>query len=429
MNRSILSLAKFVLTLLLLAAATHAQPNSSRMAPGTVGLEEGGFTVFWEARLPVGAGETLENGYLRDDALYVATDGGALFSLHAGTGLLRWGEILTEASYTIFAPSHVHTADGRGPVVIPTTTQVYVKDRYSGKDLIRFRPDFPVGSPAVGFDGVLLMGSLNGRFFSLGWDPARPTDPVKRWDVETGGPISASPVLYTPKSLLIASQSGQVTSCQAANKVLNWTYKIGGSIVGDPFVDPSGVYVPSLDRSLYKLHAHNGNLLWRTRFPDSLKTGPAVAGQTVFQFAPSQGITALDAITGVEKWQRREASQFAAHGTTGDVLLASSDRLLVVDHEKGTVLSTVAIPTTRRAVVNTVDDTIYLLGQAGQVLCLRQDKVPYLRRQQVLMTQETLNAPPPAGSVAAPVAPRPPAPPRDDPFRSRRDTSPPPGKP
>ncbi len=410
---------------LVCSSPAAAQSAATRPGAQALSLEEGGFTIFWEARLPIAAGERLEKGYLRDDALYVLTDGGTVFSLHAETGLLRWGEILTDPAYTVFAPSHVHTADGRGPVVIPTTNQVYVKDRYSGKDIIRFRPDFPIGSPAVGFDGVVLLGSSNGRFYSLGWDPARPAEPIKRWDVDTGGPVTAAPVLYSPKSLLISSQSGAVFSCQAGNKVLTWKYKVGGPILGDPVVDASGAYLPSMDRSLYKLHAHSGKLHWRTRFPDPLQTGPAVAGQTVFQFTPSQGITALDAITGDEKWQRREATQFVAHGATGDVLFAPPNRLLIVDHESGNVLSTVNTPGVNEAVANTANDSIYLFGQNGRVVCLRRDKVPYLRRQQVLITQETLNSPPSTARPVEPMpAPRPPAPKREDPFRSRRDTAP-----
>ena len=411
-------------TVMTLSCLTLAQQTPARTAPGALSIEEGGFVTFWQASLPIGGDEALDSGYLRDDSLYVSTDGGTLFSLHAETGLLRWGEILTDRAYTIFAPAHIQTADGRGPVVIPTTNQVYVKDRYSGSDLIKFRPSFPVGSPAVGFDGTVLLGSANGRMYSLGWNPARPIEPIKRWEVETGGPISAAPILYPPKSLLIASQSGAVFSCQAANKVLTWDYKVGGPIFGDPVVDASGAYVASMDRSLYKLHAHSGALLWRTRFPDPLQRGPAVAGQTVYQHTPSQGITALDSMTGAEKWKHSEASQFVSHGASGDVLFAPSDRLLIVDHDSGKLLSTVSIPPTRKAVVNSVNDSVYLLGEGGRVLCLRRDKIPYLRRQQVLMTQETLNSPPPRGGATTIVTPPRPPPPREDPFRSRRDREP-----
>lgn len=406
--------------LLLSSSTLHAQ-SPARTPATPLGIEQGGFKVFWEARLPLGSGETIERGYFRDDAVYVTTTGGIVFALHADTGLLRWGEILTEPSYTIFAPSHVRTADNRGPVIIPTTNQVYVKDRYSGKDLIRFKPEFPIGSGAVGFDGVLLVGSTNGRFYSLGWDALRPAEPIKRWDVETGGPISANPMLYPPKSLLIASQSGNVYSCMADNKVLGWRFKVGGPIFGDPFVDESGAYIPSMDRSLYKLHPTNGNALWRVRFPDPLRTGPVVAAQTVFQFSPSQGITALDSVTGSEKWSHRNATQFVAHGTTGDVLLSGSDRLLVVDNESGNVTSTISIPPVIAAVENAVNDSVYLLGAAGRVQCLRPDKVPYLRKQQVEMAQETLNSPPAIGRTTEQPPPPRPVPPREDPFRSRHD--------
>jgi len=417
--------AMTALTVMILSCLTFAQETPVRTASAALSIEEGGFVTFWQASLPIGGDEALDSGYLRDDSLYISTDGGTLFALHAETGLLRWGEILTDRAYTIFAPSHIQTADGRGPVVIPTTNQVYVKDRYSGNDMIKFRPSFPVGSPAVGFDGTVLLGSTNGRVYSLGWDRARTAEPIKRWEVETGGPISAAPVLYAPKNLLIASQSGAVFSCQAINKVLAWDYKVAGPILGDPVVDASGAYVASMDRSLYKLNTQSGALLWRTRFPDPLQRGPAVTGQTVYQFTSSQGITALDSMTGEEKWRQPEASQFVSHGASGDVLFAPSDRLLVVDHDSGKLQSTISIPPTRKAVVNPVSDSVYLLGEGGRVLCLRRDKVPYLRRQQVLMTQETLNSPPPRGGrVTTTVTPPKPPPPREDPFRSRRDRDP-----
>lgn len=413
------------------AGMGFAQSTPLAKSSGPLTIEQGGFNVYWEARVPASAGDALINGFLRDDAVYVVTDGGAIFSLHAETGLLRWGEILTEPAFTVFAPSHVQTADGKGPVVIPTTNQTYIKDRYSGKDIIRFKPDFPPGTPAAGFDGVVLMGSSNGRVYALGWDAGRPADPIKRWEVDTGGPVSASPILYPLKNAVLASQSGWVFACQAGNKTLHWKFKVGGPVFGDPVVDASGVYVASIDRSLYKLHSHNGSVLWRERFPDPLRAGPAVVAQTVYQYAPSQGIRALDAITGTEKWLRREARQFVAHSATGDVLLSGSDRLLIVDHDGGKVLSTVAVPPVTQAVTNTVNDSVYLLGQSGQVWCLRRDKVPYLRRQQVEIAQESLNSPPPPPGKAFEPAPSPkPLPPREDPFRSRRDVpAPPPNKP
>lgn len=416
----------FALNALIIGSVCHAQASGTRTSrSGPISIEEAGLKVFWEARLPLAPGESLKTGYLRDDSLYVSTDGGTFFSLHSETGLLRWGEILTDAAYTIFAPSHIQGDKDRGPVVIPTTSNMFVKDRYSGKDVVQFRTSFPTGSAAVGFKNVLIVGSTNHRVYSLAWDPARYAEPIKQWDVTTGGPVSASPVLYGNGNLLIASQSGAVFSCQATNKVLTWEYKVGGAVVGDPFVDASGAYISSIDRSLYKFHPMSGRLLWRTRFPDPLDKGPVVAAQAVFQYTPSQGITALDAMTGAEKWQIAEATQFVAHGTNGDVLFADSDRLLIVDHETGKVVSTVQIPPSISGVVNTIDDSIYLLGGGGRVHCLRLDKVPYLRRQQVLMTQETLNAAPSTRPALEPAPAPKPAPPREDPFRSRRDREPP----
>ncbi len=407
--------------------ALAAKPPALAPPLDRAALAEVGLSLFWEARLPLAADERLKEAFLVDEALYVSTDRGALYSLHAETGLLRWGDSLTEAAYRIFSPTHILQSDRRGNVVIPTTTRTYIYDRFSGRRLGDFALDFPIGGPMVAIGNVLMAGSTNGRFYSLFVDVERRTAPVMRWEVATGGPVLAAPKLYGDRreNLLIASQAGSVFSCRAADKGINWHFRTSDAIVADAAVDDAGVYIPCLDRSLYKLNREQGTFVWRVRFPAPLNTAPTVVAQTAYQFCGGSGVTALDAITGEQKWVEKDATAFVAHNSSGDVLFTPG-RLFVLDHEKGDRLGGVDAPGVTFAVSNGATDAAYLLGDGGRVYSVRLDKVPYLRRQQVMMARQQLNLPPSEAGNNAPVGPATRAADKPtDPFRSRHDTPPP----
>jgi len=389
-------------------------------------LQQAGFIKFWEAQVPLIAGDTIRDAYLVDEALYVVSTLGSIFSLKGDVGLLRWGAKLTETDYRIYPPAHLQESDGF--VVIPTTTAVFIYDRFSGDMKSRFKPEFAIGSAAVGIGNSIFMGGADGKFYSLKIDPRYPDRPIQRWEVSAGGPVTATPLLYDRDTLLFASQGGKVFSCLAGDKTLHWSFRTGGAINGDPAVDESGVYVASTDRSLYKLHRGIGTVLWRARFPRPLTEGPAVVAQTVYQFCPEHGLTALDAMSGREKWRMGDGRTLAAHGPDGDVVFSIRNLIQVVHHENGEVLATVEAPLVFQAVSNTQDGSVYLLGRDGRVLCTRLDDVPYLRRQQVMAARQQLNQPPVDVSKSREQLPKPfvpqPDPTEDDPLRSKKDIKP-----
>lgn len=414
----------------LVVAAVVGQRASVAGSPlvSEAALQQAGFNKVWEAQVPLVADDTIRDAYLVDEALYIVSIFGSIFSLKADVGLLRWGAKLTEADYRIYPPAHLRQSDGAGPVVVPTTTAVFIYDRYSGDLEYRFKPEFAIGSAAVGIGNNLFMGGADGRFYALRLDPRYPERPIHRWEVLAGGPVTATPVLYDRDTILFASQGGKVFSCLAGDKTFRWSFRADGAINGDPTVDDSGVYVASTDRSLYKLHRGIGTVLWRARFPRPLTEGPKVAAQTVFQYCPEKGLAALDAMTGREKWRMEDGRTLAAHSPNGDVVFSTSNLLRVVNHENGEAFATVETPSVFKVVSNTQDGSVYLLGRDGRVLCTRLDDSPYLRRQQVMAAKQQLNQPPVDESKSREQLPKPfvpqPDPNEDDPLRSKKDTKP-----
>ncbi len=390
-------------------------------------LQEAGMFRYWQAHLPLAPGDKIQEGHLVDEALYVITEGGSLFALTSDTGLIRWAAKLTAAEYKIYRPTHARTADGAGPVVIPTTSEVFIYDRFTGDLRQRFTPEFAAGSAAVAYDDNLFLGSADGRFYSLKLNDPRAREPFKRWTVQAGGPVTAAPLLYDQDMLLFASQNGTVYSCRGANKVLNWVFRTGGSVVGDPTVDGSGAYVASMNRSLYKLNLVSGKAIWRVRLPRPLLEGPVVAAHTVYQYCTGHGLSAFDAHTGREKWREPDGRAFVSHSRSGDVVFTYDRRLVMLDHDTGDPRFTIDAVDVAGIVSNTLDDALYLLGGDGRVLCARLDSVPYLRRQRVLAARAQLNQPPLDDEAAQRLrgsATKPRRPTVSDPLRSRRDSRP-----
>jgi len=391
-------------------------------------LRRAGLCKYWEANLPLTRAEAIERAYLLDNALYVTTTLGKLFAVQADVGLIRWAAPLTKPALVIFKPAHLRQRDGAPLTIVSTTETTFVIDRFTGDVVQRFRPRFRASGPAVGFGDALFMGGMDGRFYSVGWDPGDVFATTVRWEVDVGSAVTASPALYTGPRLVLATSTGRVFCCYAADKALQWSFATGGAILGDPIAEDDGVYIASVDRSLYRLDADRGWLVWRTRFPAPLAEGPVLAGHTVFQFCPGDGLSAVDADTGRIQWRVPNGRTFAAHLGDNPVIFAADGELLVVDRESGASLSRIAADGVFQAVPNGRTDAAYLLSSEGRVLCVRPAEVPYVRLREMASARERLNLPPAEDTAASDLAEgasqETAGPTVEDPFRSRADIVP-----
>ena len=328
-------------------------------------LQAAGMYRYWETQLPIAENDALVEGHLVDGALYVITDNGIVFAIEANAGLIRWGTKLTEPDYRIHAPRHVRTAAGDGPVVFVTSTKVVIHDRFSGDVMRSFMPEFAPSSAAVGYDNRLFLAGADGRFHSLLIFGDASVAPFRRWDVLSYGLVTAAPMLYDRDTLVFASNDGRVFACRGEDKALLWSAAIGGAITGDPALDDTGVYAASLNRSLYKLRRDGGRMLWRVRFPRPLAESPIATALTVFQYCPGEGLFAIAADTGEQKWRNLDGRVFAAHSKGRDVIFSHDRNLLVVDHDSGNVRYTIAVNDAAAVAPNTRNDVFMCSGGVG----------------------------------------------------------------
>lgn len=371
-----------------LAIGPHVPDSGDSLAEAD--LQAAGLQRYWEANLPLGPGDAAAWGVLRDDSLYVGTRRGSLVALHAPTGLALWVRRLADRTNEMLAPTHLWKADGPGPTAVIAGRHVHVLDRVTGDALAEFSLEFAPGASAVGDDEFLFVGGLDGQMHALRWTAVRDGRPGQLWQVGTDGPISSEPV-FDGRNLFFASDDGRVYSCVGFNRIRNWSFETGGLIRAGLLLHEDGLYVAGGDRSLYRLDAGTGLVRWQRRLPTPLVDAPVVAGQTVYQFVPEEGLFAVDLANGDVLWQRREAGAFVA-GRGEETYLAGIDgeQLLAVDRRTGRVLWSLEIPDTRVIVANPYNDAIYLLSAWNRALCLRPADVPYLTLKEIAAVRSRL---------------------------------------
>ncbi len=375
-----------LLGLLAMPAAATAGPLVNQ-----ADMEQAGFRMYWAAQLPLGDGDSIVAGYVRDEVIYVYSDRGTMFSVTKESGLIRWAHVVTKPNYTLFPPTHVITVDGTGPVVVPTPTEIFVFDRFTGRPLRSFRPHVTITGPVVAVDDLMLAGGTDNRFRATRVNFRQNLEPHRLWEAATNGPITTQPQLFDGDQVLFASRGGTLYGCRADDKKLRFSTRIGGSLLGDPAIDATGAYVASTDRSLYKVDTTSGGIIWRVRFQSPLITGPKVINGAVLQTCERDGMTSVEPATGKIRWRQADARTFAAHTPAGDVLLSNDHDLLVVDHESGTLLATLPTTDVFATATNTTSDAVFLLGTHGEMNALRLGDVPYLKKQQIIAARRRLN--------------------------------------
>lgn len=397
--------------------------STSRQAEvlDTTQLSSSGYDRFWDVHLPFRRGEAVRDAFLVDENLYVTSTLGCFYVIQAQEGLLRWNTDLTDPAYTIFRPSHLRSDDGQGPLCVVTTTRTYLFNRYNGDILASFTPDFAPGSGAVGDQKRLYIGGADGKVHCLMWNHPFGPKPLNKWELLANGPVRTTPVLLGPDKLLFASQGGNVASCTAVDKAFVWQARTEDAILVDPWVDDSGVYVASLDRSLYKFDVNNGTLQWRRRFPEPLTTPPAVARSIVFQYSPATGLVAINADTGGDLWLRPDGLAYLSSRPGQAVILTQGGAVETVNLNDGQTVSRLGESGVARGVANAVDDRVIVWSSDGRIVCARPDTTPFLRRQQVLAASQRLQSSPSQAAGDRPLPPPIEPPPRRDPFRSERD--------
>ncbi len=369
-------------------------------------LRAAGYYRYWDAELPLRAGDDVAAIYSLEDTLFVVTVGGDVIAVHRQAGLVRWARSISRPSHRVFRPGYADDGAGTGPVVFTKTGGLDVIDRYTGDVIKSSTGKFAPGSGAVGvitpiskkdragWVYLIFAGGSDGHLYAFEWRDPFQTQVIELWRVITGGPVRAAPVYVPDDRLYSASVGGKVYCSRGRRRQQLWSFDTGGAVIGEIVVRGDGVYVSNTDRSVYRLHAGSGVMKWRRRLPALLETGPVLMAGVVYQYCPGAGLYAIDAEYGDVLWTCPEGMQAITYHDGRVWTTTGTDHLLVVDVKSGDAVAEIAVPIGAMAAINPDDAAVILVTPDGRLFCARPLSEGPLTPAELEADHAGLNQPP-----------------------------------
>jgi outer membrane protein assembly factor BamB len=215
--------------------------------------------------------------------------------------------------------------------------------------------------------------------------------PVRVWAAPTTMRLDLQP-LVSNEVVLVPSSTGQLLGYSRYPTALGDTasllyrFKTDGDLLTQPGQYGSIAYVASRDYNLYALNMATGRTLWRYTAGNPIVLRPLATQDDVYITTERNGLVRLDRGTGEPQWRIPHGDRVLNSQPTVDRVLAvnpkfvyatdRSGRLVVLDRERGTILSTWDTRDWAFVVPNDWTDRLYLAAHNGLLVCLHDREYP-----------------------------------------------------
>jgi len=370
-----LAWALAALALALICAAGCSSHHKGGGGPGShIGpLPANSFAQQWFNDLKL-SGDTATQLYLRDDTLFVYTNGDQVCAIGAAGGELKYiahpeisggklGPPLILGNYIVYPSGstlEIFSKAGR-----QVKTVEFAKSTRSGVAGLGYTVYIGLDHP--GGTGVIASVDINRAYHNI------------NWELLTGAAVSPTPAIYD-KVIFCGSQDGKLYAVSDERKPV-WslpggtnTFNTLGQFVSDIKADDYGVYASNTNSKLFCIDRVTGKLKWQYYSGEPLRDSPIVYPATVYQLVPTVGIVAIDKASGQfnrqPKWIVKNAVQVLSEdasfvylrGTDGDILAADkkTGQVMFTSKSKWDVFAT-----------NLTDATIYAATGSGHVIAVK----------------------------------------------------------
>jgi len=274
-------------------------------------VDEAGKEVY-HVKLSAG---TLASPAVVGGILYVPTNDGKLHALDAANGLERWTATIGPAQFLnqvdnwdVFHSSavvvdgmlYIGSVDGR----------IYALSAAEGKELWHFQTQHVVrATPAVA-DGRVYCGSFDGKVYALDaktgnkiWEVSTKTKGIP-WHAVQGSCATAGGLVY------VGSRSGFLYAIEAATGEIRWRDNHHGNwMPSSPAVRDGVAYVGQSDGCKITAVGPEGKPLWVYSAPNETFASPALAGDVLYAATNDNynlkgkgSLSALDIKSGKARW-------------------------------------------------------------------------------------------------------------------------------
>ena len=349
-----------ILVLCAAARAEGAEGDSKRLVSAEL-LKAGNLEILWEQKLPMKAGESLEQLFMLDNRIYGLTDRNFMVSLNREKGNVIFSKSVTEAGLPVIG------------------LELYDDELFSvvGNKLVQMSPEYGTerSSKRLMFSAVCPAARNSAYFYVAGADrrihALRSEDKVQVFEAAAEDNSMISAIVADEDFVVFATDTGCCISFTLDRPTRLWQFDAASGILGPIVRDGGSLFFASKDTNVYKINVLNGKFVWKYQTAAVLDEAPRVTGDVVYQRVRDEGLTAISKDTGQLLWELAGGADLLAEAAGNAYVITKAGTLVVMDNKKAKQACSVNFAGVSKYVTNVVDSKIYIADMSGRITCLK----------------------------------------------------------
>lgn len=341
-------------------AQSEAQPVArSEWKIDHAGWGELGYQWEWTGYPPMQPGAYIEHATAYEDLLTFVGSGSTLSVLDSSTGKVRWSRQLDRATTRFVEPVRRDNT-----LFAASDTELWELNLTNGNTIDRDSLGTLVNTSPLIVDNLAIFGTLAGELFAF-----QMTNDFKLWSYKLDGPIHQPAIQVSDGFIAALSQNGELRTLETINAHSGMHTRIAGGSDATLLTDNVGIYVASLDQSIYAFDINDGYRFWRVRSSAPVTVQHTLHEGVVYASTQDLGLAAIDSATGNIVWNNREISGWVLTDIDSrELIVFSGLEMLAVDKERGDVIARMPLRNIAGVRTDSINDgNIYVITLDGGV--------------------------------------------------------------
>ena len=323
------------------------------------GWAELGYQWEWTGYPPMQRGAVIEHATAYDDILTFVGSGSTLSVLETNTGKVRWSRQLDRSTTRFVEP--VRRDD---TLYAASDTELWELSLRNGNTIDRDSMGTLVNTSPLIVDNLAIFGTLAGELFAFQMD-----NDFKLWSYKFDGPIEQPAIQVSDEFIAAISQKGEIRTLETINAHSGMTAKIAGGTDTELLTDGIGLYIASLDQSLYAFDIVDGFRYWRIRSSDPITVQHTLHEGLLYASTRDKGLMCIDTATGDVLWNNPEIGGWVLSVVDDSELIVwSGFEMLAIDKDRGDIIARTPLKNISGVRTdNITDGNIYVITYEGSV--------------------------------------------------------------
>lgn len=288
-----------------------------------------GYQWQWTGYPPMQPGANIEHATAYDDLLTFVASDSTVSVLESNTGKVRWSRQLDRSTTRFVEPVRRDET-----LFAASDTELWELNLRNGNTIDRDSMGSLINTSPLIVGNLAIFGTLSGELFAFQME-----NDFKLWSYKFDGPIEQPAIQVSDGHIAALSQKGQLRTLEAINAHSGMSVKIAGGSDATLLTDGVGVYVASLDQSIYAFDIVDGFRFWRIRSSDPVTVQHTLYEGIIYASTRDKGLMAIDSATGDIIWNNPEIGGWTITvADDSELIVWSGFEMLAIDKDRGDII-------------------------------------------------------------------------------------------